>query len=255
MNRYRTIVADPPWPYEDGFNGWGKRRELPYDAMTMADIASLPVPEIAAAGCHLYLWTTNRYLPDAYSIVQMWGFSYSSTLVWCKPKGQKGLGGRFSITTEFVVHACAPSEAAPPRRVERAGRLIRAAREEAGLTRAEVFFRVRGSKLTGLVSNWESDICLPSEADWRKLQELLPSLAAVSRPVVPSPAPKERPPVVRESSSWWEWPQGQHSAKPDAFLDIVERVSPGPYAELFSRRARFGWDYPIGDQALGGIAA
>lgn len=46
-----------------------------------------------------------------------------------------------------------------------------------------------------------------------------------------------------------------HSQKPDVFLDLVEQCSPGPYAELFGRRARFGWDYPIGDQALGGEAA
>lgn len=46
-----------------------------------------------------------------------------------------------------------------------------------------------------------------------------------------------------------------HSAKPEAFLDFVERVSPAPRAELFARKARFGWDYPIGDQALGGVAA
>ncbi len=32
-------------------------------------------------------------------------------------------------------------------------------------------------------------------------------------------------------------------------IDMVEQVSPGPYAELFARRARFGWDYPIGDHA------
>ncbi len=46
-----------------------------------------------------------------------------------------------------------------------------------------------------------------------------------------------------------------HSRKPEGFIDRIEAVSPGPYAELFSRRARFGWDYPIGDQALGGRAA
>jgi N6-adenosine-specific RNA methylase IME4 len=45
-------------------------------------------------------------------------------------------------------------------------------------------------------------------------------------------------------------PNGAHSAKPDAFYDLVERVSPGPYLELFARRARFGWDY-WGDQSLG----
>lgn len=66
----------------------------------------------------------------------------------------------------------------------------------------------------------------------------------------------------RSRSTWWEWKRPyrsdgkpDHSRKPDAFYDVVEQVSPGPYAELFARRARLGWDYPIGDQALGGVAA
>lgn len=54
----------------------------------------------------------------------------------------------------------------------------------------------------------------------------------------------------RANSNWWQWPRGKHSSKPDAFLDIVEQVSPGPYLELFARRARFGWDY-WGDESLG----
>lgn len=41
----------------------------------------------------------------------------------------------------------------------------------------------------------------------------------------------------------WLWPRLPHSEKPDAFYDLVEAVSPGPYLELFARRARFGWDY------------
>lgn len=41
---------------------------------------------------------------------------------------------------------------------------------------------------------------------------------------------------------WWNWPRGAHSAKPEAFLDAVEVVSPGPYLELFARRNRLGWD-------------
>lgn len=51
---------------------------------------------------------------------------------------------------------------------------------------------------------------------------------------------------------WWVWPRSQHSAKPEAFLDIVEQVSPGPYLEIFARRARFGWDY-AGDGSLGTV--
>lgn len=42
--------------------------------------------------------------------------------------------------------------------------------------------------------------------------------------------------------TWFEWPRGRHSQKPEAFYDLVERVSPGPYVELFARRARLGWD-------------
>ncbi len=45
--------------------------------------------------------------------------------------------------------------------------------------------------------------------------------------------------------------RGEHSAKPDCFMDMVERVCPGPYLEMFSRRARFGWD-TWGLEALGG---
>jgi N6-adenosine-specific RNA methylase IME4 len=52
-------------------------------------------------------------------------------------------------------------------------------------------------------------------------------------------------------TQWFNWKrQREHSAKPDAMLDMVESVSPGPYVELFARRARFGWDY-WGDQSLG----
>jgi len=34
----------------------------------------------------------------------------------------------------------------------------------------------------------------------------------------------------------------EHSCKPDEFFDVVERVSPGPYLEMFARRQRLGWD-------------
>jgi N6-adenosine-specific RNA methylase IME4 len=40
----------------------------------------------------------------------------------------------------------------------------------------------------------------------------------------------------------FEWPRGRHSEKPDAFLDLVEELSPGPYLEMFARRQRLGWD-------------
>ena len=57
--------------------------------------------------------------------------------------------------------------------------------------------------------------------------------------------------LSRTNRDWWEWSRGEHSAKPEAFMDIVEQVSPGPYVELFSRRARLGWDV-WGNESLAG---
>lgn len=53
---------------------------------------------------------------------------------------------------------------------------------------------------------------------------------------------KAMTPDEKPLSTWFVWPRGAHSAKPDAFMDLVEQVSPGPYVELFCRRPRFGWD-------------
>jgi N6-adenosine-specific RNA methylase IME4 len=57
------------------------------------------------------------------------------------------------------------------------------------------------------------------------------------------------PSLSRTNRDWWEWSRGEHSQKPDAFLDIVESVSPPPRLEMFARRQRLGWD-TWGDEAL-----
>ena len=59
----------------------------------------------------------------------------------------------------------------------------------------------------------------------------------------------------RDLPTHWGWPRGAHSAKPEAFYDLVEDVSPEPRLEMFSRRARLGWS-TWGNEALeGGSAA
>lgn len=45
----------------------------------------------------------------------------------------------------------------------------------------------------------------------------------------------------RVDRTWFAWPRGAHSQKPEAFQNIVESVSPGPYLEMFARRKREGW--------------
>lgn len=89
VKRYRTIVADPPWEYEDGFalgpgHGQLEQRPLPYPGMTLKEIAALPFLTLADDGCRLFLWTTNRYLPFSFDLLKGWGFKYRQTLVWHK---------------------------------------------------------------------------------------------------------------------------------------------------------------------------
>lgn len=112
--KYRTIVADPPWAYPEGFASGhctlnGARTpvhvaECPYPTMTAGEIATLPVAQFADRDCRLFMWTTNRYLPDSFGILHEWGFSYRQTLVWHKT--DVNLPGHIAPNSaEFIVVA------------------------------------------------------------------------------------------------------------------------------------------------------
>lgn len=109
--RYRTIVADPPWRVKAGpLNGregfgdaTGASRDLAYPSMSVEAIAALPVSDLAEDDAHLYLWTINRYVEDAYGIARAWGFEPSTLLVWAKAAMGGGLGGAFGISTEYLL--------------------------------------------------------------------------------------------------------------------------------------------------------
>lgn len=224
---YATIVADPPWHYDARVIEWGHAEPMPYSTMSLREIANLPIRDLSAPGSHLYLWTTNRYLDAAFSVARVWGFDPVTALVWCKEPHGLGPGGRFAITTEFVLF-CRDSR--------RAGKQLREAREAAGLSRGDVHRLVRGGKPTGIVYRWEADDCLPTQEDWQRLSEVLPAMEGATYPVV---VPSE---LEKIDTTWFGWPRTAHSEKPPAFLDLVERVSPGPYVELFARAPRLGWD-------------
>ncbi len=87
---YATIVADPPWHYDARPVGGGKpgtmgeAKPFPYSTMTFEEIVALPVGLLAADDAVLWLWTTNKWLRDAFTVVDAWGFGYRQTLVWGK---------------------------------------------------------------------------------------------------------------------------------------------------------------------------
>ena len=104
----RSAVASSLRLRERGSKGFGtgarplRSVPLPYRTMGVAEIAALRVDDLADVDSHLYLWTINRYVEDAYDIARAWGFEPSTLLTWAKRPMGLGPGGAFSITTEHV---------------------------------------------------------------------------------------------------------------------------------------------------------
>lgn len=90
---FGVIAADPPWHFKSRtalqVQNWTSRRdaEKHYAVMGPEDIMALPVSDIAARDCHLFLWTTGPCLPQAFDVIKAWGFRYSAmAFTWVKLK-------------------------------------------------------------------------------------------------------------------------------------------------------------------------
>lgn len=107
---YATILADPPWQFQ---NRTGKvapehRRLLRYPTMELKEIKELPIARLAAAQSHLYLWVPNALLLEGLQVMEAWGFTYKTNLVWYKVRKDGGPDGRgvgfyYRNVTELVL--------------------------------------------------------------------------------------------------------------------------------------------------------
>ena len=86
MKKYSIIYADPPWAYRTySKKGQGRSAESHYPTMCIEDIKALPVGELAAKDCALFLWITFPCLCEALEVLTAWGFSYKTVaFVWVK---------------------------------------------------------------------------------------------------------------------------------------------------------------------------
>lgn len=109
-DRFSTILADPPWRFQ---NRTGKmapehQRLLRYPTMSLEEICELPVRQLAAAESHLYLWVPNALLAEGLDVMKRWGFTYKTNLVWYKVRKDGGPDGRgvgfyFRNVTELIL--------------------------------------------------------------------------------------------------------------------------------------------------------
>jgi len=146
---YPTILADPPWAYDnESARGAAVNH---YPTLSVEEICREPVAQLAAPDAHLHLWTTNGFLQAAFKVMDAWGFTFKSCLVWVKD--ELGMGNYWHVSHEFLLLG----------------------------VRGRLTFR---------------DRTLPS---------------------------------------WVQAHRGAHSRKPGIVRTFIERVSPGPYLELYGR--------------------
>lgn len=90
---FGAILADPPWHFQTWAGarksgaGIACRASKPaYATMVDSDIAALPVADLAAPNCVLFLWTCWPVLERTFPILEAWGFDYK-TCAFCWTKG------------------------------------------------------------------------------------------------------------------------------------------------------------------------
>ncbi|MHA1565050.1 MAG: MT-A70 family methyltransferase [Alphaproteobacteria bacterium] len=173
--RYGVIYADPPWRFQNfSRKGEGRNAVAHYDCMSLEAIRELPVSNVAAPDCVLFLWATDPLLPAAMDLIEAWGFTYKTVgFYWAKL-----------------------NKTADPEQFS-----------------ANDFF-------TGL-------------GYWTRANPEQCLLATRGRPAR----------LARDVKRFIVAPRREHSRKPEEIYSRIERLTGGPYLELFARESRPGWDH------------
>jgi len=94
-NHFKAILADPPWLWKSWGKWRGQRKGMApvggrdvanhYDLSETEDICQLPVAELSAEDCVLFLWATWPMLDHAFAVISDWGFEYKTcAFIWAK---------------------------------------------------------------------------------------------------------------------------------------------------------------------------
>lgn len=89
MKKYNIIYADPAWSFQlyklNKKNSDCRAAEKHYDCMSIDDICNLPIKDICAKDCVLFLWVRNPMLKEGIKVLESWGFTFKTVaFTWVK---------------------------------------------------------------------------------------------------------------------------------------------------------------------------
>ncbi|WP_082177369.1 MT-A70 family methyltransferase [Acidithiobacillus caldus] len=97
--RFKAVMADPPWRYNNtSSNGAAEQH---YTTMDMEALCKLPVPKLVLDDSWLFLWATSPLLKEALELMEAWGFTYKTNMVWAKTKF--GMGNYWRSAHELLL--------------------------------------------------------------------------------------------------------------------------------------------------------
>jgi N6-adenosine-specific RNA methylase IME4 len=103
--KYETIIIDPPWDMQKIERDVAPNQvAFEYPTMTEEELMEFDVPSISANDCHIFCWTTHKFLPSAMRLIEAWGFRYVYLGTWHKNGGFQPFGLP-QYNSEFYIYA------------------------------------------------------------------------------------------------------------------------------------------------------
>jgi N6-adenosine-specific RNA methylase IME4 len=86
QRKYGAIYADPPWSFRNwSAKGTGRNAISHYDCLDFRALTGLPIADLAADDCALFVWAIDPLLPRAIELIEAWGFEYKTVaFYWVK---------------------------------------------------------------------------------------------------------------------------------------------------------------------------
>lgn len=106
---FRTILADPAWPYRQFSDSAQGAVKAQYDTMSIDDICAIPVADkFAHKNSILLLWSTWPHVDNATRVMQAWGFEHVTGCPWIKTSPSTGsiytgIGFWFQSCSEYLL--------------------------------------------------------------------------------------------------------------------------------------------------------